>query len=265
MLVAVLWAVSTLAPVLALPSVSAESCSPTRDEVLDEVVALQLKSENQVVQKREEGSASVESDWRWMPKRWMPKRPGFGPLRRHGRAGRGRAGPRWPKVHRRGRRGRNLRWRRRALRPRTSTVCLRFSFINALNGEGTITGVVRGLKCSSGSETTSEAEQVEVLSNTENWNDPPNSGVGNYVGNGYDVARSRDNSWTLDTSCNPTKFRFFAFNKEEANPGPPADATLLISSYPPKMGALGHRYPDLYGKDMTEQDYDLTFEQIPCN
>lgn len=58
MLVAVLWAVSTLAPVLALPSVSAESCSPARDEVLDEVVALQLKSENQV-QKKEGGRKRI--------------------------------------------------------------------------------------------------------------------------------------------------------------------------------------------------------------
>ncbi|CAE7837578.1 unnamed protein product [Symbiodinium sp. CCMP2592] len=277
MLVAVLWAAvvsgATRAPVLVLASAPADAagCSSAEatEEVLDEVVALQLTSENQnqVAERLEEGSAgSVESDWAW--KRWMPQKHLKQRRSRSGWSrGRGRVAKRWPKAaHRWGRRGRGLRrWRRRALRPRTSTVCLRFSFINALNGQGTITGVVRGLKCSSGSETTSKAEQVEVLSNTENWNDPPNSGVGNYIGNGYDVARSGDNSWTLDRSCSPTKYRFFAFNKEEANPGPPADATLLIFSYAPKMGALAYRYPDLYGKDMTEEDYDLTFEQTPCN
>ncbi|WP_165569652.1 PEP-CTERM sorting domain-containing protein [Corallincola luteus] len=86
-----------------------------------------------------------------------------------------------------------------------------FTFENALNGGGTVTGIVRGL-----TEGTSAASSVEVFSNTAGF------GVGEYVGS--PVA----NFWTVAGGI-ITDFEFVSFGVVNSAPAV-TDSTLLFRS-----------------------------------
>lgn len=92
-----------------------------------------------------------------------------------------------------------------------AAIDFRFSFENALNGNGTVTGVIRGLD-----EGTGAATSVEVLTNTAGF------GIGEYVGS------PTRNFWTV-LDGNLIAFDFFSFGVLNT---PPAvtDATLFFAS-----------------------------------
>jgi len=92
-----------------------------------------------------------------------------------------------------------------------SAIDFGFSFENALNSGGSVTGVIRGLE-----EGTGAATSVEVLSNTTGY------GIGEYVGS------PSSNFWTV-LGGNLVAFDFFSF---DINNTPPAvtDATLFFDS-----------------------------------
>jgi hypothetical protein len=92
-----------------------------------------------------------------------------------------------------------------------SAINFGFSFENALNYGGSVTGVIRGLEEGSGAATS-----VEVLSNTAGY------GLGEYVGS------PTDNSWTV-LGGNLVAFNFLSFG---VNNTPPAatNATLFFDS-----------------------------------
>ncbi len=77
------------------------------------------------------------------------------------------------------------------------TLDFNFSFDNAVNGGGTVTGIVRGLT----DDATSAASSVEVLSNTSGY------GIGEYIGNPL------TNAWTV-TAGVITDFEFLAFGAD---------------------------------------------------
>lgn len=101
------------------------------------------------------------------------------------------------------------------LLPMTATAMdFRFSFenaLNAFNGNGTVTGVIRGLD-----EGTRASTSVEVLSNTAGF------GIGEYIGN------PNRNSWTV-LDGNLIAFDFLSFGVSNT---PPAvtNATLFFNS-----------------------------------
>lgn len=126
-----------------------------------------------------------------------------------------------------------------------------FSFENALNGNGTVTGLIRGLE-----EGTGAATSVEVLSNTAGF------GIGEYV----QVGSLFDNSWTV-LDGNLVAFDFISFGVLNT---PPAvtDATLFFDSSELlgasfRAGISSSPYSITTGSSRVEtEDINLTFTRI---
>jgi hypothetical protein len=92
-----------------------------------------------------------------------------------------------------------------------SAISFGFSFENALNQGGTVTGVIRGLE-----EGTGAATSVEVLSNTEGY------GIGEYIGS------PNSNFWTV-LGGNLVAFDFISFGVNNTFPAV-TNATLFFDS-----------------------------------
>jgi hypothetical protein len=130
-----------------------------------------------------------------------------------------------------------------------SAIDFGFSFENALNGAGSVTGVIRGLE-----EGTGAATSVEVLSNTAGF------GLGEYVGS------PSNNSWTV-LSGNLVAFNFLSFG---VNNTPPAatNATLFFNSSEVigasfRAGISTSPYSVTTGSSgVTTEDINLTFNRL---
>jgi hypothetical protein len=126
-----------------------------------------------------------------------------------------------------------------------------FSFKNALNDAGTVTGVIRGLEEGSGAATS-----VEVLTNTGGY------GLGEYVGN------PTNNFWTV-LGGNLVAFNFTSFGSRNT---PPAvtNASLYFSNEellgnPISIRAGINADPTLItiGRpNVTREDINLTFSRV---
>jgi hypothetical protein len=124
-----------------------------------------------------------------------------------------------------------------------------FSFNNALNGSGSVTGVIRGLE-----EGTGAADSVEVLSNTLGF------GLGEYVGN------PGNNTWTV-LSGEITAFNFLSFGVRNTSPAVTGSTLFFGSrelngatfraglSNSPSSVTIGN-------SGVTTQDIALTFTRI---
>jgi hypothetical protein len=88
-----------------------------------------------------------------------------------------------------------------------------FTFTNAFNGGGVVTGVIEGLR-----EGTGAATSVRVLTNTEGF------GIGEFVGT------PRENSWTVSGGA-ITAFDFGALGNSNASPAV-TTASLIFASDP---------------------------------
>lgn len=131
---------------------------------------------------------------------------------------------------------------------RAATLDFSFTFVNAIHGGGTVTGIIRGL-----SEGTGAASSVEVTSNTLGF------GLGEYVG-------SPDrNQWTISGGV-ITGFDFVGIGITNVLPAV-IDASLYFGSEP----LLGQSFraalsPSPYyvfnaGLTLTTADIGLTFER----
>lgn len=124
-----------------------------------------------------------------------------------------------------------------------------FSFENALNDGGTVTGLIRGLE-----EGTGPATSVEVLSNAAGF------GIGEYVGN------PPVNTWTV-TGGVLTAFDFVSFGVSNTAPAV-TDSTLLFESdevFGATFRAGLNDEPDSVTSgdaDVSTEDIGLTFTRV---
>ncbi|MEL6236404.1 MAG: VPLPA-CTERM sorting domain-containing protein [Pseudomonadota bacterium] len=125
-----------------------------------------------------------------------------------------------------------------------------FTYTNAINGGGVVTGVVRGLQ-----EGTGAATSVEVLSNTLNF------GIGEYVGDPL------INSWTVAGGV-IIAFDFLSLGFENTSPAV-TNASLFFVSH--EINGVGFRAGlandpfsiSTFSSGASTQDFGLTFEQLP--
>jgi hypothetical protein len=130
-----------------------------------------------------------------------------------------------------------------------ATLDFSFSFSNALNGGGTVSGVVRGL-----SEGTGAATSVEVTSNTLGF------GLGEYVGN------PDSNSWTVAGGI-VTDFLFVSFG--EFNTLPAVTGATLFFDSSELIGATFRAglssspfFVNTGSSRVSTADFGLTFEPL---
>jgi len=133
-----------------------------------------------------------------------------------------------------------------------SAIDFGFSFENALNEGGSVTGVIRGLE-----EGTGAATSVEVLSNTAGY------GIGEYAGS---LNTNNSNSWTV-LGGNLVAFDFLSFG---INNTPPAltDTTLFFNSSEDLSGTFRAGISNasntitVGSSNVTTEDINLIFNQL---
>ncbi|MBE9115614.1 PEP-CTERM sorting domain-containing protein [Lusitaniella coriacea LEGE 07157] len=128
-------------------------------------------------------------------------------------------------------------------------ISFNFSFDNALNGGGAVTGVIRGLE-----EGTGAATSVEVLSNTTGF------GLGEYIGS------PSSNSWTV-MGGELIAFDFISFGIRNTPPAT-TDSTLFFNSSELmgasfRAGVNSNISSVITGRSgVTTEDIALTFTQF---